>query len=227
MPHVLIADSDTTSLQQIATLLERSRYHVSRANDARSVLRSMSGQTPDLLLLETQLPDMEGFEVCRRIRRMSDIPLIFVSARAHAEDRVQGLRLGADDYLAKPCAPAELLARVGAVLRRAERARQPPTTTINCGGWVLDPVQQICVVDETRRVELTPREVHLLSFLMRRSGRVCTTNQIVRHVWGYAGQQARSIVATSIWRLRSKLEGATEPPRHLLTVRNLGYKFEP
>jgi DNA-binding response OmpR family regulator len=227
MPHVLIADGDGASLQHVAGLLERARYHVSQANDGRGTMRLVSDQTPDLVLLEAMLPDQEGFEVCRRIRRTSDVPIVFLSSRARAEDRVMGLRLGADDYLAKPCAPAELLARVGAVLRRAERARRPPTTTIDCGGWSLDPVQQVCTIENERSVELTPREVHLLSFLMKRSGRVCTTNQIVRHVWGYAGQQARSIVATSIWRLRAKLEGEIQPPRHLITVRNLGYKFEP
>jgi DNA-binding response OmpR family regulator len=227
MPHVLIADSDSVSLQHLTGLLDHARYHVSHANDGRSVMRIVTDHTPDLVLLEAMLPDQEGFEVCRRIRRTSDVPIVFLSTRASAEDRVMGLKLGADDYLAKPYEPIELLARIQAVLRRVERSRRPPTTTIDCGGWALDPVQQVCIVNDGKTIELTPREVHLLSFLMRRSGRVCTTNQIVRHVWGYAGQQARSIVATSVWRLRTKLEGDQAPPRHLLTVRNLGYKFEP
>jgi len=227
MPHVLIADGDGTSLQHHVGLLERARYHVSKATDGRSAMRVVADQTPDLVLLEALLPDQEGFEVCRRIRRTSDVPIMFLSTRARAEDRVNGLRLGADDYLAKPCAPAELLARVSAILRRAERARRLPTSTIDAGGWSLDPVQQVCVIDNGRSVELTPREVHLLSLLMERSGRVCTTSQIIRHVWGYAGQQARSIVATSVWRLRAKLEQVADMPRHLMTVRNVGYKFEP
>lgn len=227
MPHVLVADSDSSSLQSLASLLERARYHVSRAIDGRGVMRAVSDQTPDLVLLEAMLPDHEGFEVCRRIRRTSDVPIMFLSSRARAEDRVQGLRVGADDYLAKPIAPAELLARVGAVLRRAERARRPPTTPIIRGRWTLDPVAQTCVVDDGSVVKLTPREVHLLSFLMRRSGRVCTTEQIVQHVWGYAGRQARSIVATAVWRLRAKLEGEDADPGHLITIRNLGYKYEP
>ncbi|MEM8532609.1 MAG: response regulator transcription factor [Chloroflexota bacterium] len=226
MPHVIVADSDGPSLQHHAGLLECARYHVSRAQDGRSVIRAVNNQTPDLILLETHLPDQEGFEICRRIRRTSDVPIMFLSNRARAEDRVMGLKLGADDYLSKPCAPAELLARINAVLRRAERARQPPTTTISSGSWTLDPVQQNCMITNGDVVDLTPREVHLLSFLMRRVDRVCTTNQIVRHVWGYAGQQARSIVATSIWRLRAKLEEDSDNPKHLITIRNLGYKFE-
>src|SRR6266508_5607821 len=227
MPHVLIADGDGASLQRVAALLEHARYQVSRASDGRSAMRVIDRQTPDLVLLEALLPDEEGFEICRRIRRTSDVPIVFLSTKARAEDRVLGLRLGADDYLAKPCAPAELLARVGAVLRRAERARRPPTTTLNQGAWTLDPLKQVCLIDEGKAVDLTPREVHLLAFLMKRGGRVCTTNQIIRHVWGFAGQQARSIVATSVWRLRAKLEHDPQHPQHLLTIRNVGYKFDP
>jgi len=227
MPHVLVTDSDRASLQQVVTLLERARYQVSRASDGRSALRSIAQQSPDLVLMEVLLPDQEGFEVCRRIRRVSDVPIVFLSSRARAEDRVLGLKLGADDYVAKPCAPAELLARVGAVLRRAGRGRQPPTSALTIGAWMLDPVEQLCTIADGTAISLTPREVHLLAFLMRRAGRVCTTSQIVRQVWGYAGQQARSIVATSVWRLRTKVEGQREEPRHILTVRNLGYKFEP
>lgn len=224
MPHVLVADGDGSSLQVHAGLLEQARYHVSRARDGRDVMRVVAKQTPDLVLMEALLPDQEGFEICRRIRRVSDVPIMFLSSRSRAEDRVEGLRVGADDYLAKPCQPAELLARIGAVLRRAERSRQPPTTALAAGGWELDPIRQTCNIAD-RAVELTPREVHLLSFLMKRSGRVCTNNQIVRHVWGFTGQQARSIVATSIWRLRAKLEEDPQDPQHLMTIRNVGYKF--
>jgi DNA-binding response OmpR family regulator len=154
------------------------------------------------------------------------VPIVFHSTKARAEDRVLGLKLGADDYLTKPCPSAELIARVGAVLRRVERTRHPPTAVLVCGSWMLDPVNQTCVLEDDTKVVLTPREAHLLAFLMRRSGRVCTTAQIVRHVWGFAGQQARSIVATSVWRLRAKLEDIPQDPRHILTVRNVGYKFE-
>ncbi len=227
MPHVLVADGDGTSLQNTVALLEHARYQVSRASDGKTAMRVIDKQTPDLVLMEALLPDQEGFEVCRRIRRTSDVPIVFHSSRSRAEDRVMGLKLGADDYVSKPCPPAELLARVGAVLRRAERARKPPTSALNHGEWTLDPIKQVCILADGSAVQLTPREVHMLSFLMKRIGRVCTTNQIVRHVWGYAGQQARSIVATSVWRLRTKLEHDAQDPRHIITVRNVGYKFEP
>jgi DNA-binding response OmpR family regulator len=227
MPHILVVDSDGISLQNTVALLERGRYQVTEASDGRSALKAVANQTPDLVILEALLPDQEGFEVCRRIRRDSEVPIMFLSSRARSEDRIHGLRCGADDYVGKPYTPPELLARVMAVLRRAERARKPPTDPLNIGRWTLDPGSQRCLIDEREEVELTPREVHLLAFLMKRSGRVCTTGQIVRHVWGYAGQQSRSIVATSVWRLRAKLEGNVEQPRHILTVRNVGYTFQP
>ncbi|MEP7190229.1 MAG: response regulator, partial [Roseiflexaceae bacterium] len=135
MPHVLVADGDGTSLQNVVSLLEHARYQVSRANDGKSAMKVVTSQTPDLVLMEVLLPDQEGFEICRRIRRTSDVPIMFLSTKARAEDRVMGLKMGADDYLAKPCAPAELLARVNAALRRAERARRPPTATLNQGAW--------------------------------------------------------------------------------------------
>jgi DNA-binding response OmpR family regulator len=227
MPHVLVADSDEISLQNTAALLERSRYQVTQALDGRSAVKAVTLQSPDLVVLEAQLDDQDGFSICRRIRRVSEVPIIFLSGQARSEDRVRGLKLGADDYVAKPYAPPELLVRVKAVLQRAERARRPPTTVVSCGSWLLDPAEQLCLTQQREEVELTPREVHLLAFLMKRSGRVCTTAQIVRHVWGHAGQQSRSIVATSIWRLRAKLEGNTTEPQHLLTVRNIGYTFVP
>jgi DNA-binding response OmpR family regulator len=227
MPHVLVVDSDGISLQHTVSLLEHARYHVSEATDGRGAQRIIAAQTPDLVILEALLPDQDGFEICRRIRRDSEVPILFLSSRARTEDRILGLRFGADDYIPKPYVPAELLARVKAVIRRAEVARRPPTDPLAIGRFTLDPASQRCVIDEQEEVELTPREVHLLAFLMKRSGRVCTTGQIVRHVWGYAGQQSRSIVATSVWRLRAKLEGDAEQPRHILTVRNVGYTFQP
>ena len=134
MPHILIVDSDRTSLLQTAELLEQARYHVSQAEDGRAALRMVSSaQTPDLIMLDAVLNDQDGYEVCRRIRRTSDVPIVFLSSRAQTEDRVHGLQNGADDYMSKRCAPPELLARVRSVLGRAERARKAPLLTVDCG----------------------------------------------------------------------------------------------
>lgn len=227
MPHILVIDSDEASLHNTSDVLEKARYHITRADDARTALRIFDNQPPDLILLESVLNDNDGFEVCRRIRRSSDVPIMFYSTQARVEERVHGLQQGADDYISKYCQPTELLARIRAVLNRAERARRLPSDAISAGSWTLDPQRQLCLIDGAREVELTPRETHLLGLLIKRSGQVCTTGQIVRHVWNFAGRQARSIVATSVWRLRSKLELNVQEPRHILTVRNIGYTFRP
>ncbi|GAB4158345.1 MAG: response regulator transcription factor [Roseiflexaceae bacterium] len=227
MPHILVVDSDTTSQGHTTDMLAQARYRISTAIDGRSALRQITTHSPDLVLLESLLPDQDGFEVCRRIRRSSDVPVIFFSTRAQTDDRIAGLRSGADDYLSKRCAQIELMARIQAVMARAERARRPPRAPMSLAGWTLDPERQVCTTSNGHEVELTPRELHLLSLLFKRAGQVCPTPQIVRHVWNYAGRQARSIVATSVWRLRSKLEEDAQQPRHLLTVRNVGYTFQP
>lgn len=227
MPHIHLVDSDSTSLALTAALLERAHYHVSSSGGGRDALRAVFGGMPDMVILEAELNDYDGFEVLRRIRRSLDTPVVFYSHRARAEDRIMGLRLGADDYIAKYTPSSEFIARVGAVLRRCQQARRPPMERLSCGGWVLDPAGQICVASDRPAVELTPREVHLLSFLMKRSGQVCTTSQIIQHIWGYTTRQSRSIVATSVWRLRAKLERDADQPRHILTVRNIGYTFVP
>jgi DNA-binding response OmpR family regulator len=228
MPHILLVDNDQASLYQTSELLTQARYHVSHAEDGRTALRIMgSAQVPDLIMLDSVLPDQDGIEVCRRIRRTSDVPIMFLSSRAQTDDRVHGLQNGADDYMSKRTAAPELLARVRAVLARTERARRPINTPIALDGWKLDPEHQICTTARGEAIDLTPRETHLLGLLFKRAGQVCPTGQIVNHVWSYAGRQARSIVATSIWRLRTKLEIDAQAPRHLLTVRNIGYTFRP
>lgn len=228
MPHILVVDSDRTSLLQTAELLEQARYHVSQAEDGRAALRQIgSSQAPDLILLESQLPDHDGYEICRRIRRTSDVPIIFLASRAPIEDRVHGLQTGADDFISKRCPSIEMLARVRAVMMRVERARRPPTEPIALNGWTLDPTRHVCVTARGDAIDLTPRETHLLGLLFKRAGQVCPTGQIVRHVWSFAGRQARSIVATSVWRLRTKLEEDAQQPQHLLTIRNVGYTFKP
>ncbi|HMO56477.1 MAG TPA: response regulator transcription factor [Roseiflexaceae bacterium] len=227
MPCVLIVEREGAAREQTSMLLERAGYHVIHAADGRAAQRILVRQTPDLMLLDTQLPGPNGFEICRRVRRFSDVPLILLSSLPTTEDLVRGLNLGADDFIGRPFTATELLVRAQALLRRCERARRPPSDEVLCGSWRLDPRRLNCRLGEDAPIELTPRELHLLSFLMRHSGRVCTTGQIAQHVWGFAGNQARSIVATFVWRLRLKLEGDTRMPRHILTVRNVGYTFQP
>ena len=226
MLSVLVVDDDERLYELLRSYFEQNGIGSAHAADGRRALQLLDEGPFDAVLLDIMMPGPDGLSVLRKIREKSRVPVIMLTAKGDETDRVVGLELGADDYLTKPCPSAELIARAGAVLRRVERTRQPPTAVLVCGTWMLDPVNQTCVLEDDTKVVLTPREAHLLAFLMRRSGRVCTTAQIVRHVWGFAGQQARSIVATSVWRLRAKLEDMPQDPRHILTVRNVGYKFE-
>lgn len=227
MSHVLIVDSDSLAAQYARTALEGVRHRVEIVGNGADALRALRRRIPDLLVLDTELPDQNGYDLCRRIRRDSEVGILFLSRQASAEDRVRGLQIGADDYLAKPCAASELVARVGAVLRRTIKPQRIGQDVVSYGSLTLDPVRQVALRERQPAADLTPREIHVLSYLMQRAGRVCPTNQIASHVWGVSDRQSRSIVATSIWRLRSKIEHDPQHPRHILTVRSIGYKFEP
>lgn len=226
MPHVLIVDSDSMASQYARTALEGARHRVEVVRDGSSALRYIRRSMPDLLVMEADLPDLSGLDLCRRLRRESEVGIVFVSRLGAAEHRVGGLQAGADDYIGKPCAASELVVRVAAVLRRIGR-KQPPRDGIASGLLTVDPVRQVALREREPATALTPREVHVLSYLIQRAGRVCPTPQIANHVWGQSTRQSRSIVATSIWRLRAKLEHDPQNPRHILTVRSIGYKYEP
>lgn len=221
MAQVLIVDGDTLTAQLTKRTLEAAHHRVDVVADGGMALRTLRRQGHDLLVMEADLPDQSGYDLCRRIRRDSSVGIIFLSRNANAEQRVRGLDHGADDFLAKPCAASELIVRVGAVLRRIGR------TPAARSKLAFDPLRRVALREQQITADLTPRESLVLSYLMQRAGLVCPTNQIASHVWGESDRQARNIVATSIWRLRSKLERNPSEPRHILTVRSVGYRFEP
>ncbi len=223
--HILVADDDIPSVKLTSFVLEEAGYRVYKAYDAGSILQSVEQHNPDLILLDVMMPKSSGFDICRQIRRTSDVPIIFLSGRSQLQDRVMGLQIGGDDYLVKPFEPSELLARVEAVLRRRNSDMLNPSTRLSQGGLTLDPVEHR-VVFEDRSVELTPLEFRLLYYLMKNSGRVLNTSQILSKVWGYDYEGESNLVAVYIRRLRTKIESDPEHPQHVITVRNLGYKFE-
>jgi DNA-binding response OmpR family regulator len=179
------------------------------------------------VLLDVSMPKTTGFDICRQIRRTSDVPIIFLSARSQLQDKVTGLQIGGDDYLVKPFEPSELLARVEAVLRRRSSDMLNPSARLSHGDITLDPVEHKVLFADERSVELTPLEFRLLYYLMKNAGRVLNTGQILSKVWGYDYEGESNLVAVYIRRLRTKVEPDAEQPRHVITVRNLGYKFEP
>ncbi len=225
--NILVVDDDIQNAKMTSYLLEEAGYRVFRIHDPSNIMQVIEQHNPDLILLDIMMPKMDGFEVCRQIRRNSDIPIIFLSARTYLQDRVMGLQIGGDDYLVKPFEPSELLARVEAVLRRRNADVLNTSTRLSQGNITLDPVEHKVLFTDGRVVELTPLEFRLLYYLMKNSGRILNVSQILTKVWGYDYEGESNLVAVYIRRLRTKVEEDPDHPRHVITVRNLGYKFEP
>ncbi len=225
--RVLVVDDDRPSLKMTAFLLREEGYTVFTTDNGQDALRLIEEKTPDVLILDVMMPGMDGLEVTRRLRRTTNLPIIILSAKGETSDRVYGLDLGADDYLAKPFEPAELLARVRAVLRRAEAFTfGEPQNQLSVGNFRLDPVNNIVVLPTGRTVELTPIEFRLLHYLARNNGRVLTHEQLLSTVWGYDYEGYSNQVAVYIRRLRTKIEPNPDQARYLLTARGIGYRFD-
>ena len=226
---VLVVDDEPTITEVVSRYLERAGYETRSAADGPGALAAAAAQRPDLVVLDLMLPGIDGLEVMRRLREQGEtgprdrIAVILLTARGEESDRVIGLRLGADDYVVKPFSPAELVARVDAVLRRVDPAPEaaPP---IEHGDLVIDPAARRVFV-RGEEVELTQREFDLLHFLARHPGRAFTREQLMDHVWQYAFYTDTSTVTVHIRRLRTKLEADPEAPRWIETVWGVGYRF--
>lgn len=225
--RILVVDDDPPSVKMTAFLLREEGYEVLAANNGRDALLLLEREKPDLVLLDVMMPGLDGFETLRQIRSRDSIPVIFLSAKGETADRVAGLEIGADDYLAKPFEPSELLARVKAVLRRTEAyALGDSSDRIESGGIRLDPLTNRAELAAGRTVELTPIECRLLHCVMRNAGRVLTHDQLLNSVWGtnYGGYPNQ--IAVYVRRLRTKIEEDPDHPQRLVTVRGVGYRFE-
>jgi DNA-binding response OmpR family regulator len=225
--QILVADDDLNNVKLATFLLEEAGYKVVRTHDGAKVMPLVEENNPDLVLLDISMPGLNGFEVCQQIRRMSDVPIIFLSAHTQLHDRIKGLQIGGDDYLVKPFEPSELLARIEAVLRRSNNDSVSTSTRITHGDITLDPVEHKVLFSDGRTISLTPLEFRLLYYLMKNAGRVLSGSQILSKVWGYDFEGESNLVAVYVRRLRTKVEKNPEDPRHIMTIRNLGYKFEP
>lgn len=222
---VLIVDDDHKLVEAIELYFSRVGYDVITAADGLQGMQQMYSQRPDLIILDVMMPKMDGWETCRRIREISDVPVIMLTARGQESDRVMGLKLGADDYVAKPFSLKELEARVEAVLRRT---RLPPPDK----GRILYADDEL-VIDSDRlevskggeRVQLTATEQRLLFYLAENAGRVLTNEQILKAVWGPEYVDEADYVKLYVWRLRKKIEKDPRQPEYILTERGLGYRF--
>ena len=224
---ILVVDDEPTIGEVVSRYLQRAGYDTRIALDGPSALAKVEAESPDLVVLDLMLPGIEGLEVMRRIRdRDRDhTAIILLTAKGEETDRVVGLRLGADDYVVKPFSPAELVARVDAVLRRVDTApdQQPPLVF---DGLTIDPAARR-VEASGEEVQLTQREFDLLLFLGRHPGQAFTRQQLMDQVWQYSFYTDTSTVTVHIRRLRSKIEPEPERPRYIETVWGVGYRFSP
>jgi len=224
---ILVVDDEPTIGEVVSAYLRRAGYETRVAADGHAALAAVAERSPDLIVLDLMLPGVDGLEVMRRVRERPDrsSAIILLTAKGVESDRVTGLRLGADDYVVKPFSPAELVARVDAVLRRVDTvgAQEPPLVFEHLR---IDPAQRE-VHREGEPVLLTQREFDLLLFLARHPGRAFTRDELMDHVWQYAFYTDTSTVTVHIRRLRAKLEADPEAPRWIETVWGVGYRFRP
>jgi DNA-binding response OmpR family regulator len=225
MTRLLVIDDEANLRHTVSYALRQEGYEVLTAADGEEGLELFRRSAPDLVILDVMLPRQDGFEVCRRLRKESDVPVVMLTARDTELDKIVGLEIGADDYLAKPFSVRELIARVRALLRRSARRPEP------AGSGVLE--REGLRVDQPRHrvtrdgaeVSLKPKEFDLLAFLMERAGQVFSREQILAVVWGYEYAGDSRTVDTHVKTLRERLGDDAARPRWIETVRGVGYRF--
>jgi len=222
--NILVIDDDENTLWLLRTLLQHHSFEVLTSADSAEALRLAHERAPDLVLLDVMMPQMDGWEVCQRLREASEVPIIFLTAKGGVKDVVKGLELGGDDYVVKPFDNDELLARVRTQLRR--RSRQRPTDELLFAGGELRInflTREVTVYGRT--VELTPKEFSLLSVLARNAGRVLTRHELISQTWGPEYGEATESLKLYVHYLRKKIERDPNKPEFILTSRGVGYRF--
>jgi two-component system, OmpR family, response regulator RegX3 len=226
LSRVLVVEDEESFSDALSYMLRKEGFEVSVAATGTAALTEFDRTGADIVLLDLMLPEMSGTEVCRQLRQRSHVPIIMVTARDSEIDKVVGLEIGADDYVTKPYSPRELVARIRAVLRRqSAEAAESGGPTLAAGPVRMDIERHVVTVDGAP-VQLPLKEFELLELLLRNAGRVLTRGQLIDRVWGadYVGDT--KTLDVHVKRLRSKVEDDPSAPRHLVTVRGLGYKFE-
>jgi DNA-binding response OmpR family regulator len=209
----------------LTDLLTSEGYQVESVGDGADALELASKGNFNLIILDVMLPRMDGFEICRALRRRGvHTPIIMLTARGQVADKVSGLKVGADDYLAKPFEPSELLARLEALLRRVVAPRENRKETYRFGSVVVD-FRRTVVERDGNPVEISAREFELLAYFIQQQGNTLSREELLSQVWGYDAATLTRTVDAHVWMLRQKLEETPQNPRHFVTVRGLGYKF--
>jgi len=223
-PLVLVVDNDPAVLRLVARSLEAGGYEAITAGEGMTALRLVERERPNLVLLDIVMPGLDGFQVCQRIRELTDTPIIMLSVKDEVTDIAHGLGTGADDYISKPFSPNELLAHTKAVLRRTQFPEWMPQPIFTCDGLSIDFAQhKVMVAGE--EVRLSSTEYRILSLLARKAGRVFTHDQLLEKVWGWEYRGATHILQIAISRLRQKIGDDPRNPKYILTRVGIGYTF--
>lgn len=224
-PHILVVDDETQITRVLRTTLGAHGYEVRVANDGETALEIARDFTPDLVITDLAMPNMNGIELCRKLRQASQVPIIVLSVRGEERSKVEALDSGADDYITKPFSTAELLARIRAALRRS-----PPTTEqktkIDAGDFHID-IDARSVAVAGREVRLTPKEFDVLLYMAQRPHKVLTHRSILNSVWGSNSMEQNEYLRVFVGQLRKKLEPEASAPKYILTEPWVGYRFEP
>lgn len=222
---ILVVEDDEKTAALVKMYLEKEGFSTIHASDGRTALELAARHEPIFVVLDLMLPLLDGWEVCRQLRRLSDVPILILSAKEEEIDRVSGLTLGADDYVVKPFSPRELVARVKAILRRGRAGPGGYRTVFSQSGLVLDLTKRKVSL-HGRKISLTPHEFNLLKTLMAEPGRVFTRDELLHHLYprGEANVIDR-VVDVHIGKLRQKIEEDPSRPRFVFTVRGVGYQF--
>jgi two-component system KDP operon response regulator KdpE len=222
--RILLVDDEVSIQRAVVPLLRSRGYEVEAASTAKDALAAIEERTPDLVILDLGLPDMDGLDVCDRVRQRWDVPIIVLSARHLEQQKVAALDRGADDYVAKPFGPEELLARIRVALRRTLTADQPPSGQLERGDLTID-FDRRRVYRQDEEIRLTPKEFELLTFLASRPGQVLTHRTILKQIWGPHAVDQPEHLRVLVGQLRKKIEPDPSRPRHILTEPWVGYRF--
>jgi two-component system KDP operon response regulator KdpE len=223
--RILVVDDEERMVRFIRLNLEHDGFQVSEAFNGKQALERMRDKTPDLVLLDVMMPDLDGFEVLKMIREVSNVPVIMLTAKGEEDDRVRGLELGADDYVTKPFSPRELVSRARAVLRRTESATGSMHGLIEVDDRLKIDFDRREIWLEGKIVKLRPTEYRLLYHLVQNAGWVVSHDQLLAKVWGYEYRDEPHYVRLYINYLRQKLEADPANPKYILTERGVGYRF--
>ena len=223
--RILIVDDDTNICELLRLYIEKEGYEASIANDGETALKMFDSFGPDLLLLDIMLPGLDGWQVCREIRKKSSCPIIMLTAKGEVFDKVLGLELGADDYLVKPFSPRELVARARALLRRVHADSEPQREVLEFGELTID-VSGHKVLVNGEEIDLTASEFKLLTTLSRYPGRVYSRMELVEKVLGYDFEGYERTIDSHVKNLRAKIGDNPRSPKWLHTVHGVGYRFE-